>query len=53
VEKQKEHHARRTTLPILERMTGDWQHKTLHETPATYLADYDAWLEEMSGLETD
>ncbi len=51
VEKQKEHHARKTTIPILERMTGEWQHKALHEAPSAYLADYDNWLEEMSSLE--
>jgi len=53
VEKQKEHHARKTTIPILERMTGEWQHKALHEAPTAYLTDYDNWLEEMSSLDTD
>lgn len=53
VEKQKEHHARKTTIPILERMTGEWQRTALHETPAAYLPDYDTWLAEMSSLEID
>jgi REP element-mobilizing transposase RayT len=46
VNRQKEHHAQKTIIPVLERTaTGDV--KILRERSATYLTDYQDWLELM------
>lgn len=46
VERQKEHHAQRTTIPVLER-TSDGGVSMVREDASTYLAEDDAWRTEM------
>ncbi len=48
VERQKEHHAQRTVIPTLERVTeGDVI--TIHEQPALYTVDSETWWRELVG----
>jgi REP element-mobilizing transposase RayT len=49
VERQKEHHAQRTTLPILER-SDDAAVGVLREPPAAYALDDDEWRRELETL---
>jgi putative transposase len=52
VERQKEHHAQGTTIPILERTT-DSTVKLVREPTTTYLLGEDEWRRELMGLSTD
>jgi putative transposase len=47
VEKQKEHHAQHTTIPILERTTDDKPYSTFREPHSTYLKNEENWRQEM------
>jgi hypothetical protein len=51
VERQKEHHARQTIIPRLERAEGDANRPILRETRLDYLADDEAWRNEMLALD--
>lgn len=51
VEQQKEHHAKQTIIPVLERTTGESQRPLVREDRAAYLIGQDAWHKEM--LEVD
>ena len=53
VERQKEHHAQGTTIPILERV-GDSGVTLVHELPTTYAVDEEEWQRELEvyGVET-
>jgi REP element-mobilizing transposase RayT len=48
VERQKEHHARRTVIPILERIE-EGNLMTIHEQPAIYTIDSETWWQELVG----
>lgn len=50
VERQKEHHAEKRTIPLLERMTGDTDGYLVRETDVGYVVDYDAWIDAMIAL---
>ncbi len=47
VENQKQHHAAKTMIPILERC-DDADVQLLHESSNSYGTDYDAWLQDMA-----
>ena len=49
VERQKEHHAQRTTIPILER-TDDSAVAIVREPPAPYVLNDDEWRHELETL---
>ena len=49
VERQKEHHAQRTTIPILER-TDDAAVAIVREPPAPYVLNDDEWRHELETL---
>lgn len=53
VERQKEHHAARTLIPILERTEGEAQRPFLRELATPYLPDYDQWWRQMMDEEVD
>jgi len=48
VERQKEHHAQGTLIPVLECMQD--KESLTHEIPLAYSAEEDAWIEEMLSL---
>jgi REP element-mobilizing transposase RayT len=49
VERQKEHHAQSTTIPILER-TDDTGVRLTHESNASYLLEEDEWRRELEAM---
>ena len=51
VKRQKEHHAQNTTIPILERTAGDSYRPIIREPEAIYLANDQAWRQEMLAWE--
>ncbi len=51
VERQKEHHAQRTTIPILER-TDDVTVRLAYESTTAYLLEEAAWRSELEGMAT-
>jgi REP element-mobilizing transposase RayT len=48
VERQKEHHANRTTIPILERINGQGV-KLIRQISDDYVTDAECWRQEMMG----
>ena len=48
VERQKEHHAQQSTIPLLERLEGDSTGYLARESTTAYLPDYDEWRAFMS-----
>lgn len=48
VERQKEHHAARTLIPVLERTEGEEKRPYFREDHTIYLPDYERWFREMS-----
>ena len=50
VNRQKEHHANRATIPILERTDDDNSQTAVHEDVVQYLADEQAWWQEMQTI---
>lgn len=53
VERQKEHHAKGTTIPVLERAEGETERPILRESGAGYLINDGEWQKEMLAWETD
>ena len=51
VERQKEHHAQHTTIPILER-TSDMTVRLARESATLYLPEETAWRKELEEMET-
>ena len=47
VERQKEHHAQNTIIPVLERVEGDSSQPMIREYQETYLVNDEAWHQEM------
>ncbi len=52
VERQKEHHAQGTTIPVLERTT-DMSVKLIRETPSIYQLEDETWRQELEALDVD
>ena len=52
VERQKEHHANDTTIPILERMK-DGSVRLVRETSPVYLTEHDVWQQELLASKSD
>ncbi len=48
VERQKQHHAENSLIPVLERTEWDENQPTIREETSSYLADYAGWLNDMA-----
>jgi REP element-mobilizing transposase RayT len=53
VERQKEHHAQKTTIPVLERLAGEATRPILRELTGMYTLNDDNWRREMMALDAD
>ena len=51
VERQKEHHAQQTIIPVLERTSGELGRPLIRDNRGTYLVGLDAWRKEMLELD--
>ena len=50
IERQKEHHAKQTTIPALKRVSGEGERPLIQEPQSSYLVGLDEWHKEMLEL---